>query len=99
MIDGFYSLYVYDSGVEFEKETLSSLGKKPSTTHADEGGTGIGFMNTFETLKKCKASMIINEYGKPSKDNYTKVIMIRFDKKDEFKISSYKIEDIDIENN
>ena len=43
--------------------------------------------------------MIINEYGKPSKDNYTKVIMIRFDKKDEFKISSYKIEDIDIENN
>lgn len=99
MIDGFYSLYVYDSGVEFEIETLSNLGKRPSTTHSDEGGTGIGFMNTFDTLKKCKASMIINEYGKPSRDNYTKVIMIKFDKKDEFKISSYRLKDIKIENN
>lgn len=99
MIDGFYSLYVYDSGVEFEIETLSNLGKRPSTTHSDEGGTGIGFMNTFDTLNKCKASMIINEYGKPSRDNYTKVIMIKFDKKDEFKISSYRLKDIKIENN
>ena len=55
----------------------------------------MGFMNTFDTLKKYNASMIINEYGKPSKDNYTKVLMIKFDKKNEFKIISYRSEEIE----
>ena len=36
MIDENYALYIYDSGIEFEKETLENLGKKPSTTHKDE---------------------------------------------------------------
>ena len=89
-IDDIYGLYIYDSGVEFEKETLNNLGKKPSTTHADEGGTGMGFMNTFDTLKKCKASLVIDEIGKPSKENFTKVIMIKFDGKDEFRVESYR---------
>lgn len=89
-IEETYGLYIYDSGIEFEKETLENLGKKPSTTHKDEGGTGMGFMNTFDTLRNCKASLIINEIGKPSKENYTKVIMIKFDNKNEFKIISYK---------
>lgn len=94
IIDGIYSLYIYDSGIEFETETLLNLGKKPSTTHGDNGGTGMGFMNTFDTLKKYEASMIINEYGKPCKDNYTKLIMFKFDKKNEFKICSYRSEEI-----
>ena len=47
-------------------------------------------MNTFETLAKHKASLEIKEYNKPSKDNYTKVINIKFDKKNEFKIESYR---------
>ena len=85
-----YKLEIYDSGIEFEQETLKKLGKIPSTTHADEGGTGMGFMNTFETLRKYKASLIIEEYGKPNKDNYTKLLSIKFDKKNEFKIQSYR---------
>ena len=89
-IDGIYSLYIYDSGIEFEKETLENLGKKPSTTHVNEGGTGMGFMNTFDTLKNCKASLTIEEISEPNKDNYTKVIIIKFDNKNEFKINSYK---------
>ena len=89
-IDGIYSLYIYDSGAEFEKQTLENLGKIPSTTHADEGGTGMGFMNTFDTLKRCKASLIIEEYNEPSKDNYTKVLMIKFDNRSEFKVKSYR---------
>lgn len=89
-IEGIYSLYIYDSGVEFKKEVLQNLGKKPSTTYKDEGGTGMGFINTFETLRKCKGSLIINEIGVPSKDNYTKVIMIKFDNKNNFTINSYK---------
>ena len=80
-IDDYYGLYIYDSGVEFSKEVLSKLGKQPITSYPDEGGTGMGFMNTFDTLKKYNASLIIESIGKPSKDNYTKVIKIIFDNK------------------
>ena len=89
-IDGIYSLYIYDSGVEFEIETLKNLGKEPSTTHADEGGTGMGFMNTFDTLRKYQASLTIKEINNPTKDNYTKVLIFKFDKKGKFQITSYR---------
>lgn len=89
-IDGYFSLYIYDTGKEFEKETLQKIGKEPITTYKDEGGSGMGFMNTFDTLKENKASMIINEIGKPSEDNYTKIIKIKFNNKNEFKIDSYR---------
>ena len=89
-IDETYGLYIYDSGIEFERKTLENLGKKPSTTHENEGGTGIGFMNTFDTLKKCNASLIIEELNEPTSENYTKAIMIKFDNKNEFNIKSYR---------
>ena len=89
-IDNFYSLYIYDSGIEFEEETLANLGKRPCTTHAEDGGTGFGFMNTFDTLKKYSASLIIKELSKPSKANYTKIVIIKFDGENNFKIESYK---------
>lgn len=95
MIEGVYSLYVYDSGIEFEISTLANLGKKPSTTHAKNGGTGMGFMNTFDTLRKYQASMVIQEYSEPCQDNFTKVIQIKFDKKNEFKIYSYRANEIE----
>lgn len=95
LVDGLYSIYIYDTGIEFEIKTLQNLGQVPSTTHADNGGTGMGFMNTFDTLNKYKASIIINEYGKPSEDNYTKYIAIKFDNKNEYKISSYRSEEIE----
>ena len=82
-IEDCYGLYIYDSGIEFEKETLENLGKKPSTTHKDEGGTGMGFMNTFDTLRKYQASLTIKEINNPTKDNYTKVLIFKFDKKGE----------------
>ena len=99
IIDGIYSIYVYDTGIEFEIDTLINLGKKPSTTHADSGGTGMGFMNTFDSLNKYNASIQINEVGKESKDNYTKYIAIKFDNKHEFKINSYRKEEIEKLNN
>ena len=89
-IDEYYGLYIYDSGVEFKKEVLDDLGKKQHTTYSDEGGTGMGFMNTFDTLNKNKASLIIEEIGKPCKENFTKVLMIKFDGKNEYKIISYR---------
>ena len=99
IIDGIYSIYVYDSGIEFEIKTLINLGQKPSTTHAESGGTGMGFMNTFDTLSKYNASIEINEIGKENKDNYTKYIAIKFDNKHEFKINSYRKEEIEKLNN
>lgn len=90
LIDNYYSLYVFDSGIEFESDTLSNLGKMPITTHADNGGTGFGFINTFDTLKKYNASLIINELNPPCSDNYTKSIIIRFDDLHEFKVNSYR---------
>ena len=94
IIDGAYSLYVYDSGIEFEIDTLINLGIKPSSTHEKDGGTGMGLMNTFDTLKKYKASLIIDEYGKPVNDNFTKVIKIIFDNKNVYRIESYRKKDI-----
>ena len=94
LIDGTYSLCVYDSGIEFEIDTLIHLGIKPSTTHTKDGGSGMGMMNTFDTLKKYKASLVIHEYGKPSKDNFTKVMKIIFDNKNRYKIMSYRKKDI-----
>ena len=93
-LDGIYGLYIYDSGIEFEIETFLNLGKKPCTTHKDSGGTGMGFLNTFDTLKECKASFIIEEYGKPVKNNFTKALKFKFDNKHEFKIYSYRHEEI-----
>lgn len=98
MFERYYSLYIYDSGIEFELDTLLNLGKKPSTTHKDEGGTGIGFMNTFDTLKKYEASILINESNPPCAENYTKSIVIKFDKKNEYRICSYRSEKIKSDN-
>ena len=90
MIDGCYSLYIYDSGIEFEINTLANLGKKPSTTHSDNGGTGMGFMNTFDTLRKYQASIYINENTSPTADDFTKFIVIKFDNQNKFEIHSYR---------
>lgn len=88
--DGIYGVYFYDSGIEFEFNTLLNLGKIPITTHKSEGGTGMGFMNTFKTLSKTKGSLEIEEIGKPSKSNFTKVLKFKFNNKNEYKIISYK---------
>lgn len=89
-----YELCIYDSGIEFKIETLGKLGIEPSTTHKDNGGTGIGFMTTFETLKETNASLIIKERHEISSEDYTKAVVIRFDNKNEYKICSYRAEQI-----
>lgn len=89
--DNNYQIKFYDTGIEFEIETLSNLGLKRITTHKSTGGSGIGFMTTFEALKQCKASLIIEEY---SDLEYTKAVIIKFDNKNEYRIHSYRAEEI-----
>jgi hypothetical protein len=92
--DDIYELCIYDSGIEFEIDTLLNLGLKPITTHKDTGGTGIGFITTFETLNKTKASLIIEEKHAMTETDYTKAVRIRLDNKNEYKIVSYRAEEI-----
>lgn len=93
LVEGIYELSIYDTGIEFEIDTLLKLGRERVTTHKQTGGSGIGFMTTFETLKECKASLVIEEYN-PETTNYTKSVTIRFDGKNQYKICSYRAEKI-----
>lgn len=86
--DGLFEIAIRDNGIEFAPDTLAKLGRERVTTHADEGGSGIGFMTTFETLAKTKGSLIITEYeaGTP----FTKAVTFVFDGLHRFVISSYR---------
>ena len=92
--DEIYSISVADTGIEFEIDTLLKLGLEPATTHKDEGGSGIGFITTFETLKETKASLIIEEKNEMTEHNYTKNIIIKFDGKNNYIIRSYRANEI-----
>lgn len=54
-------------------------------------------MTTFETMKECKASLIIEEYDSAT-TNYTKSVTIRFDGKNEYRIRSYRANEIKSQN-
>ena len=89
--DDNYQVCVLDSGIPFEINTLLNLGIVPSSTHESEGGTGIGFITTFETLASCNASLIINE---TTNNNYTKSLEIKFDGKHEYIVISNRTKEI-----
>jgi hypothetical protein len=77
-----YAVQVEDSGVAFETATLREIGKKKTTTHADEGGSGIGMIEVFEIMRGTGASLHIEK----SDDGrgFTKRVAVRFDNKGEF---------------
>jgi hypothetical protein len=87
--DDYYEFTVFDSGIPFEVDTLMRLGTERVTTHGNNGGSGIGFMTTFDTLQECSASLIIKEWA-PSPSNYTKSITIRFDNQHRYIIKTYR---------
>lgn len=88
--DEIYELTIFDTGIEFEIDTLLKLGKERVTTYKNKGGNGIGFMTTFETMKQTGASLIIEEF-QPNKDRfYTKSVTIKFDGENQYKVISYR---------
>lgn len=84
-----YEFTVSDNGIPFEPDTLMRLGTERVTTHAADGGTGIGFMTTFETMRTCGASLIIREKS-PNAADYTKSVTIRFDGRNRYVIETYR---------
>jgi len=95
IIDDCYEIRIYDTGIEFEIDTLLKIGTEAITTHKETGGSGIGFMTTFETLNETKASLIIEEKHPMNNTDYTKSVAIRFDGKNEYRIKSYRKEEIE----
>lgn len=93
IINNCYEFSVYDTGIEFEIDTLIKLGLEPVTTHKKQGGSGLGFITTFEFLKEHNASLAIEE-KKVSNVDYTKVVRIVFDNKNEYRICSYRANEI-----
>jgi len=91
--EGIYELSVQDSGIPFNIDTLLNLGIKKTTTHQNDGGSGIGYMTIFEIINECKASLVIAEYEFGEHD-FTKSVTIRFDGMDSYIVKSARAEDI-----
>ena len=56
---------------------MLDLGLTRHTTHADNGGSGIGLVTTYESLQKYGASFMIEEY-EPDSGLFTKKISVTF---------------------
>jgi len=91
LVGDYYEFKVLDSGIPFERSTLIGLGTKRITTHCETGGSGTGFMTTFETIRKYNASLIITEKP-PDTTVFTKSVAIRFDGKNQYIIETYRPE-------
>ncbi len=89
MIDNFYSINVFDSGIPFSKEVLVNLGVNHYTTHEADGGSGIGLVTSYELLKKYEASLAIEEFVKDS-GLYTKKLSIVFNRLNRYTLFTYR---------
>jgi hypothetical protein len=89
-VGDYYKISVLDSGIPFEADTLIRLGMERVTTHADSGGSGVGFMKTFETTRESEASLIISEN---KSGMFSKSITVRFDGENQYIIETYRPDD------
>jgi hypothetical protein len=90
--DECYEFTVFDGGIPFEVDTLVRLGTERVTTHADTGGSGIGFETTFKIMRETGASLIISE-KEPDLAGNSKSVTIRFDSKNQYIIETYRADD------
>jgi len=92
--NGHYFIDILDSGAPFKPEVLLNLGLKQTTTHANEGGSGIGLMSIYELTKNYKGSLEIEEIT----DNmlFTKRVSLVFDKLHQYRIKTMRKDVIDV---
>ena len=95
IVDNCLEITIQDSGIPFEAETLSNLGIKKHTTHADTGGNGIGYLTIFEILNERNASITITEHI-PENYAFSKSVNVRFDGKSEYIIHSFRANEIEV---
>lgn len=81
-----------DTGIPFEIPTFMNLGLNHFTTHADSGGSGIGFMDVWKIKRKYNASIHITEYE--SCLPFRKKISFLLDNRNQYWIYSWRYEEI-----
>ena len=91
--EGHYLIDIFDSGIPFEAKTIVNLGLNKITTHADNGGSGIGLTTAFEFFKKYSASFIVEEF---TNENilFTKKLSVEFDEKNQYLIKTMRSSEI-----
>lgn len=77
------------NGQPFLPEFFQDFGLKAHTTHAGNGGSGIGLMDIWKLKKKYRASLVITKYV-PGTYSYTKQISLIFDAKKHYIIQTYR---------
>lgn len=77
------------NGQPLSPEIFQDFGLKAHTTHAGNGGNGIGLMDIWKLKKKYRASLVITEYA-PGTYSYTKQISLIFDTKKHYIIQTYR---------
>jgi signal transduction histidine kinase len=89
LIEKFYMISIFDSGIPFSKEVLINLGLHNYTTHQDEGGSGIGLVTSYELIQKYNASLAIDELA-PDTGLYTKKISVTFNHLQQYTLFTYR---------
>ncbi len=92
IISNIYTISIFDNGVPFATEVLCKWGLEQITTREDDGGSGIGMMNTYETLQKYNASFIIHELGTDS-HTFTKEVTISFNNRNQYILQTDRSEE------
>lgn len=89
-----HAITIYDTGAAFEPETIKFFGLHPTTSHPEDGGSGIGLMTIFEIVQASGGSYVLDEtIDEPP---FTKSVTIRFDFKGQIYIRSRRDEIIDL---
>jgi signal transduction histidine kinase len=84
--DDFYRIDIFDSGAPFKAETILNLGLKRTTTHSEDGGSGIGLMTAFQILHKYRASFEIDD--SISNSLFIKKVSVCFDAFGQFRVKT-----------
>lgn len=77
---------ISDNGIPFPKDVIDGFGVKKITTHADDGGSGIGMISIHEICERYQASFSIESFE--CNPLFAKRIAIYFDGKASFSVVS-----------
>ncbi len=83
--NAFPCIKVFDNGEDFAERVLRNMGRRRITTHENDGGSGIGLLTLFNTLRSRRASFFLDE---APQNGFRKCVCIIFDGKDEYFIKS-----------
>ncbi|MCQ2549725.1 MAG: GHKL domain-containing protein [Lachnospiraceae bacterium] len=75
-------IFISDTGEPFPEEVKNNWGIQRITTHAADGGSGIGMMSIYEICKRYHASFFVEAIG--SESIYTKHVAVYFDGEDRY---------------